>query len=239
MIKKETWAMRAARLLEEAQTKESVKEGVQRRLRYEDWETLLPELIEFAKGEMWRRKWRGSKSGVLPEGFDANSVASEVVMAALQGEARLAPGWTRQRLMKELKRKTSNEVRRLHKLMETRAVRSEWELLMPRENEALRSVFAGMTARSSVGGWDDGQVRDKVRKETELRIAGALRGGDQAVEKLFGCLRAGVVKRREIAARLGMSVTEVTNCRKRLDRTLDELEKAGCAGWVIEEWKRK
>ena len=82
-------------------------------------------------------------------------------------------------------------------------------------------------------------MRDKVRKETESRIAEALRLEEPAVEKLFGCLRAGVVKRREIAARLGMSVTEVTNCRKRLDRTLDELKKAGCAEWAIDEWKKK
>jgi hypothetical protein len=142
MNKKETWAMRAARLLEEAQTKGAVKEGVQRRLRYEDWETLLPELIEFAKGEIWRRKWLGSKSGVLPQGFDANSVASEVVMAALQGEARLAPGWTRERLMKELKRKVSNEVRRLHKLKETQAIRSEWDMLLRfRPNWTTRRVW--------------------------------------------------------------------------------------------------
>ncbi len=39
------------------------------------------------------------------------------------------------------------------------------------------------------------------------------------VEKLFGCLRAGVVKRRE--------------------RKLEELWAAGCPGWVIEEWKGK
>jgi hypothetical protein len=213
------------------------EEWVQKRLRWEDWETLLPELIECAKGEIARRRWRGSKVGVLPEGFDANSVASEVVMRALQGEARLAPGWTRERLVKELMRKVSNEVRRLHKLMETRAMRSEWDVLLPLESGALRSVLAKMPG--GAGGWDDGQVRDKVRKETEQRIAEALRGGDQAVEKLFGCLRAGVVKRREIAARLGMSLTEVTNCRKRLDRTLDELKKAGCAGWAIAEWKRK
>jgi len=89
------------------------------------------------------------------------------------------------------------------------------------------------------GGWDDGLVREKVRKETELRIAEALRGGDASVEKLFACLRAGTVKRRELAERLRMSVTEVTNCRKRLNRKLDELEKAGCAGWVLEEWKKK
>ena len=82
-------------------------------------------------------------------------------------------------------------------------------------------------------------MRDKVRKETELRIQEALRGGDQAVGKLFECLRTGVVKRREIAARLGMSVTEVTNCRKRLDRALEELRQTGCAGWAIDEWKKK
>jgi len=238
MIKKETWAERAERLLKEAQIKESVAKGIQKRLRWEDWETLLPELIEFAKGEIRRRKWRGSRSGVLPQGFDANSVASEVVMVALQGKARLTLGWTRERLMNELKRKVSNEVRRLHKLKEAQSIRSEWDMLLPAESGALRSVLAGMKGPPTVG-WDDGQVRDKVRKETESRIAEALRGGDQAVEKLFGCLRARVVKRREIAARVGMSVTEVTNCRKRLDRTLDELKKAGCAGWVIAEWKRK
>jgi len=234
MIEKETWAKRAARLLEETQTRETVKDGVQKRLQWEDWETLLPELIEFAKGAIARRRWRGSKK--LPEGFDANSVAAEVVQAALQGEARLALGWTRERLLNELNRKVSNEVRRLHKLVETRAVRSEWDVLVPTASGELRSVFAWMKARSSAVGWDDGQVRDKVRKETEQRIAEALRGGD--VEKLFGCLRAGIVKRRQIAAMLRMSVTEVTNCRKRLDRKLDELERAGCPGWVIEQWKR-
>src|SRR5947209_1138953 len=109
MMAKETWAMRAARLLEEARNRGTVEEGVRERLGWEDWETLLPELIGFAKVEIGRRKWRGSKWGVLPEGFDANSVAAEVVQAALQGEARLAPGWTRERLMNELKRKVSNE----------------------------------------------------------------------------------------------------------------------------------
>jgi hypothetical protein len=103
-------------------------------------------------------------------------------------------------------RKVSNEVRRLLKLKEAQSMRSEWDMLLPAESGALRSVFAGLKGQSA-GGWDDGQVRDKVRKEMELRIAEALRAGNQAVEKLFGCLWAGVVKRREIAARLGMSVT--------------------------------
>ena len=108
---------------------------------------------------------------MLPEGADANSVAAEAIQGLLRGQARLAPGWTRERLMGELKRKASNEVRRLHKLAETRAVRNEWDVLPAGEGGKLRSVFARMTGKS-IGGWDDGQVRDKVRKETELRIAG-------------------------------------------------------------------
>jgi hypothetical protein len=137
-----------------------------------------------------------------------------------------------------------NEVRRLHKLTEARAMRSEWEVLSPGTNGRLQSVFAGMKATTMMR-WDDEPARDKaireeqVRKETELRIAEELRGGDEMVERLFGCQRAGIVKRREIAARLGVSVVEVTNCRKRLDRKVDELEKAGYPGWVIEEWKRR
>ena len=195
MTVKESWAVRAERLLEEARGG-TVQEGIQKRLRWENWEVLLPELINYATGEIARRRWRGSKSGVLPEGFDANSVASEVVMAALQGRASIAPGWTRERLMNELKRKVRNEVRRLHKLKERAAVRSEWDVNLPDEAGKLRSAFAELRAKSTGGGgWDDGQVRNKVRKETELRIAEALRGGDERVEKLFECLRAGVVKR--------------------------------------------
>jgi hypothetical protein len=238
MTVKESWAVRAERLLEEARGG-TVEEAVQKRLRWENWEELLPELVRFAGREIACRRWRGSKAGVLPEGFDANSVASEVVMAALQGRASITLGWTRERLMNELKRKVRHEVRRLHKLKERAAVRSEWDVNVPDEGGKLRSAFAEMRAKSTGGGWDDGQVRNKVRKETELRIAEALRGGDERVEKLFECLRAGVVKRATIAERLRLSVAEVTNCRKRLDRKLEDVEKAGCPGWAIEEWKQK
>ena len=46
---------------------------------------------------------------------------------------------------------------------------------------------------------------------------------------------------REALARLRISVAEVTNCRKRLDRKLEALAEteAGIPRWVIEEWKRK
>jgi hypothetical protein len=233
---RESWLVRAKRLRAEHEAKETVEEALHKRLRWEDWATLLPELVGFARSEIRRRRWRGGRSRVLPEGYDANSVAAEVIRQVLEGKARLAVGWTRERLVTELQRKVSNEVRRLHKLQEASKIRSEWEVLPPRANGELRSVFDGLKGR--ICAWPDArqrQARQKARQEAEERIAGALGEGDEA--RVFGCLREGVVKRREIAAKLGMSVVEVTNCRKRLNRKLDEL--VGIPQWVIEEWKRK
>jgi hypothetical protein len=239
MAGKASYLAKLAVLAAEYELKETAEEQVQRRLRWEDWGSLLPELVVFAKGEIRRRIWRGARCGVLPEGYDANSIAAEAITAAFRGEARLVIGWTRERLMRELQRKVSNLVRRLHKLKEARAVRSEWEMLRPGVNGKRRSVFEGMKGKTQVAVDEAGlAARDKVRKENELRIAESLE--EELTGKLFGCLREGMVKRREIAARLGLSVEEVTNCRKRLDRKLEELGKAGtCPGWVIEEWKSK
>ena len=212
------------------------------RLRQEDWKLLLPGVVSFAKQEIRRRRWRGKRSGVLPEGYDANSIAAEVIAGALQGKARLALGWTFERLEKELQRLVCNEVRRLHKLRETRVMRSEWEVLSPNENNEPRSVFAGMPAKGP-GGLGPKLVDQRIqeKEKAELRIAEQLRGDDEMVEKLFCCLREGVVKRRAIALKLGISADEVTNCRKRLNRKLEELEKkeAGVPRWVVEELRER
>jgi hypothetical protein len=242
IAQKETIMQQLERLTKEREVRQRPEERIKTNLQWEDWETLLPELVAFAKQEIMRRRWRGGRSEVLPEGYDANSVASEVIAAALRGKSRLVLGWTRERLMRELSRMVSNEVRRLHKLQETKKMRSEWEVLSLDANGEARSVFAPMRATTSGGSLHDTELlaRKKARAEAELKIATALRGGDEMVEKLFHCLRDGVVKRQEIAARLGMSVPGVTNCRKRLDRRLEELEKeAGIPEWVIAEWKGK
>jgi hypothetical protein len=214
------------------------EEFIKARLQWENWEWLLPRLAAYAKQEIGRRRWRGKRSGVLPDGYDANSIAAEVVAGALQGKARLARGWTLERLEKELQRLVSNEVRRLHKKKETSVMRSEWEVLPPDANNEPRSVFSGMRAEGPSGldaNVVDAQVREK--QKAELRIAERLRGGDEMVEKLFWCLREGMVKRRKIASRLGVSVEEVTNCRKRLNRKLGEMARtdAGVPRWVVEE----
>jgi len=91
-----------------------IQAWVQERLEWEDWERLLKATEMFAKQQIRRRWWRGRKGGVLPEGQDASSIAAEVAIKLLSGKGRLAPGWTRERLQKELNRLASNEIRRLY-----------------------------------------------------------------------------------------------------------------------------
>src|SRR6266576_1031678 len=50
---------------------------------------LLKNAEGFARGQIQRYCWRGAKGGVLPGGFDANSIAAQTVADLLQArEAR-------------------------------------------------------------------------------------------------------------------------------------------------------
>src|SRR3954454_13496481 len=44
-----------------------------------DWPALLQDLIHFAQYQIDRLRWRYHHGGVLPEGFDAQSLASEAI----------------------------------------------------------------------------------------------------------------------------------------------------------------
>ena len=52
---RESWLVRAKRLQAEHEAKETVGEALHKRLRWEDWATLLPELVWFARSEIRRR----------------------------------------------------------------------------------------------------------------------------------------------------------------------------------------
>jgi hypothetical protein len=171
MITKESYSAKLDRILGEIKETLSTKEWVKSRLYWEDWGSLLGELVSFAKQEIRRRRWRGGRSGVLPEGCDANSVAVKVIEEALKGNVRLAPGWTRERLLAELQRKVSHEVRRLHKLKEAGAMRSEWDVVKPGVDGEARSVLAWIPG--GVGGTDLAkfEAADKERQMADLRFA--------------------------------------------------------------------
>jgi hypothetical protein len=158
----------------------------------------------------------------LPEGQDANGVAAEAITAMLDGRCRLAIGWTWQRLQRELERLVSQEVRRLHGLTEAAWMRSEWELLPPDDHGEARSIFEEMPGAIPDGAAEAMRHEDeaetaRIRKEIESGLE-----GDEAGKGVFQCLWDGVVKREEIARRLGIGVAAVSAARKRLERKLVE-----------------
>jgi len=197
-----------------------VQAWVKERLEWEDWERLLKATEMFAKGQIRRRWWRGRKGGVLPEGQDASSIAAEVAIKLLRGKGRLAPGWTRERLQKELNRLASNEIRRLYGLKETELMRNEWDILRPTPEGKLRSIFDRM--QGSAGGGELVDKRQEAAREGDRRKLESKLGRDERAKGVLNCLYSGVRKRRHIAAKLGIDVKAVTAARKRLERKAKE-----------------
>ena len=195
-------------------------ELVKSRLRWEDWESLSLEALVYARKAIGRRKWRGSRGGTLPGGYDAETVVAQVIEDMLNGKARLAFGWTRERLVKELQRMVRQKVRELHRLKETPVVRSEWEVLAPNELgepvSVLERIAEGTEAAESQG----------QRNEVKRAIEEFLRGEPELCG-IFECLWLGITKPSEIARRLGIDQREAVRARKRLERKLRRFSRSG------------
>jgi hypothetical protein len=46
----------------------------------EQWEFLFQKTLRFAQYQIDRLSWRGEPGGILPDGFDANSIAAQAIM---------------------------------------------------------------------------------------------------------------------------------------------------------------
>ncbi len=206
------------------------EEQAKKRLQWEDWNSLLSELVSYAGWQIGIRWWRGELGeGVLPEGYDANALASEAIATALRGESRLVFGWTRERLVRELKRLVSREVRRLQSLIEASRMRSEWDILPPDEEDQLQSVFEEMEGTIADGSEELMEKEEEARRERIKTGFATHLNGDKGARRVFNCLCDGILKRRDIAAKLGINVRAVTAARKRLERQVEQFRK-GCRG---------
>jgi hypothetical protein len=91
-----------------------------------NWESLLKKTILYASGHINRWYWRGSRDGVLPGGFDPNSLAAEAISEFLQNpeQAHLPAD----QIQRDLERRVRRHVNRLHHRAENRLVRNEPDL---------------------------------------------------------------------------------------------------------------
>ena len=88
---------------------------LQRAFERENWAKLSKEAFWHARRLVSYRWWRGDSQGVLPEGYDPESIANEAVAELFNGKCRLKPGYKRVELRYELRRLVYNQVHRFHR----------------------------------------------------------------------------------------------------------------------------
>jgi hypothetical protein len=201
------------------------EEWVQERLRWENWELLCRETVDFAKGELRRRRWRGSRDGVLPGGYDADALAAEAIAQLLAGRCRLPPGFLRVSVRGELQRLVRDKIRSLHRLKEAAGTRSEWEVVPLDEAAEPASVFDLASGGLCSSGFQAVSGREEEERRERLRTAfQEFLKGEPYLLEVFGCWCSGVTRPAEIARRLGMTERAVAAARKRLERRIAQFE---------------
>src|ERR1051326_7887073 len=95
-------------------TKNNMKVAHRRtRITHNQWCSLLHKTTLYARAHISRWYWRGSLGGILPDGFDAESVASEAIAGFLRNcrqPNRLAPS----QIQRDLERRVRRIINRLH-----------------------------------------------------------------------------------------------------------------------------
>ncbi len=213
---------RMEQIWREVSQKRSNEKWVKSRLGWEDWEGICKEAVVLAKQELRRRRWRGARGGVVPRGYDAEAIAWEAIGEMVEGKGRMVPGWTRERLLKELERLISGKVRLLHSLKETRAMRSEW-VVSPdaADGEPPVSLLRAVPG-DGPNGYEAAVQAEEGPESLRVWVESHLEGGPE-LKAVFGCLWEGERRTREIAERLGKSEREVWLARRRLTTRLKRL----------------
>jgi hypothetical protein len=122
MFRKKTDREKLEEIAKEYERKLSPAEWCAERLRWEDWDSLSREALAMARKEL-RRHGRG---GVLPGGYDAESIAAQAIADLMSGKARAPVGPTQERLVKKLEGLIQGKIRLLGMLKETSVTQSEW-----------------------------------------------------------------------------------------------------------------
>jgi hypothetical protein len=220
----ERWKRQMEQIWREVTEKQTNEGWVRSRLQWEDWESLGRDAVKVAKQELRRRRWRGARGGVVPRGHDAQTIAWEAIGEMVQGKSRLVPGWTRERLLKELERLISGKVRLLNSLKETKAVRNEWDISPPNKNGERVSILADVLGEEKTG-YDVAVAAEEGPESVRKRIEAQLEA-EPELRSVFGCLWEGERETLKIAQRLGMEEKAVVLARRRLRRRLKGLQMA-------------
>jgi hypothetical protein len=183
-----------------------------------DWPSITRSLIHFAQNQINRRRWRHLEGGVLPEGFDAESIAAEAILQFFIG--RNANRWRNpSRMNYRLQRLVLRQVNRLYHLKENRLLSNEPDLarsydfdgdpVSPTELVPDPGARPDQTAAAS----DDRVAQDALIATFRISL-----GRHRKLRACFDLLQDGDVNASFIASRLNLSLPKARKLKTRVLR---------------------
>jgi len=185
------------------------------------WHNIFQQTLAFADYQIARLQWRGQPNGVLPHGYDANSLAAQAILETLNEFPELstiAQPSEPVRLLWQIRRHVLKHVTRLHHLKENFIVSNADDLARVTDMDgALVSPVALIPDPRP----HPAQVlADKESAEefhrTKARFQAAL--DSQPLRALLDLRCDGIHKPKALAARLSLPVRAVENLQARLRR---------------------
>ena len=175
-------------------------------LRPDEMDALILQLTDYADALIrWKTNW--IPRGVLPEGYDASSVAMEAITRVLDGTRKWDPD------------KDPDLLAYLKSVV--KSILSPKELLKKasREKNILHSVDeSGADVIEVAASAEPGPESDVDVEELKSALLGAL--GDDDERLVLMSMFEGSLKAADIAADLGIAVEEVYNIKRRINRRL-------------------
>jgi hypothetical protein len=205
------------------------------------------EAVRYARWEIGRyARWRGQDEPVLADGYDAEGVAQAAFERLLYREAGSVPiFYSAENIRDELRVLIKHRVRWLHERSETRLVVGEWDLLRPKADGELVSIFRYLPGRiprpdvelmrrekeQLLGEFKAGFEATLGRREIKSRSKSKSKNEEELFEVFLRVWDG--KKRREIAEELGLKVERVKALQAQLRRRLARFG-AEARGGVVE-----
>jgi hypothetical protein len=188
--------------------------------RHKTWDLLFQEALNTAQFHVNRLSWRGTKGGVLPHGYDPNSIAAEAILDLIKNhpwEGVTLPS----DLSKQLRRRVWRHVDRLHHRKENFVTLNDPDLAPICLDDGDRFSIIELIAAPNVT-----PLEHLIRKEEQAqfeqlqaRVQTHL-GRHHRLKRLFSLICDGISKPHDLARRLKVRLSAIPALKNRLRRHL-------------------
>ena len=186
-----------------------------------EWEDLTERLTLYASCKLVRRYWRGlrvKKGESVTKGKEATDLAGDAIVAVIEGKRA---SWNKDAYPDFYRFLQSVVDSRISALVRSPENKRTRRIEHPHEGASLPEVYAVESDTPP----PDELVEDAEWKERFRATLAKEVGEDSLVLSLFECLDVGMTDRSEIAELLGVSVNDIYNAQKRLQRRVEAVLK--------------